>query len=224
MPKLSKNSNRPRFDVKTTLMLFTAISSVLLIIRINVSETIHYAFLWWNLFLAAVPLGFSVLGSKKTNHSGSFVFMMLWLFFYPNSPYILTDYIHLGKAYSEHYMILDTLTITFFSIAGLLFGFVSLDIVLRTMQKMFSTVIYYPALIAISILTGIGLYLGRYLRFNSWDILSNPIGIFNRVIESFFNTSDTLMVSTIVALFTIVHVGLYFAYRKVFYRGARDGI
>jgi uncharacterized membrane protein len=136
----------------------------------------QYFFLIWNLFLAAVPWlltsGANALPGRGAKVAMALLFP-LWLLFFPNAPYILTDLFHLGR-YSNVPQWFDLIHILCYAWTGLMFGFFSLldveaflsGFIGRFMAKAFSTLLLF--------IGGFGVYLGRYLRWNSWDIISSP--------------------------------------------------
>lgn len=162
----------------------------LIILRLFIHADRTFIFLLWNFFLALIPLMLSsvLLQMNKQKYS---IYTMLflgvcWMLFYPNGPYILTDFIHITCS-NEYYLSLDILTISWFAIAALLAALISLNdvstiLLSRYRQKRVSFII-----LGLSLLTGFGIYLGRYLRFNSWDIIQKPHVIFSEVSERIVN-------------------------------------
>ncbi len=113
----------------------------------------------------------------------------VWLIFFPNAPYVLTDFIHLSYGSFRHFW-LDAMTITWFAVASLLSAIISLNdisLLLGTAWKKQNTSL---AILAISLLSGFGIYLGRYLRFNSWDVLHNPGSLINEMTDRVINPFD----------------------------------
>ncbi len=169
--------------LKLMLTASIAFTMMLLIIRVCYSGTITYVFLLWNLFLAVVPLFFSnrLLRQHKLNYL-AWCMIFGWLIFFPNAPYILTDLFH----YTERYPIprwFDLLVLTSAAWNGILLGMVSLMQVEQFMARHWrrSKVNLF---VAVCILLGsYGIYLGRFLRFNSWDIITDPISLFVQLTE-----------------------------------------
>jgi uncharacterized membrane protein len=128
----------------------------------------------WNLFLAAIPLGLS-LGLQGIRRD-VFAAPVLagWLLFFPNAPYVLTDLMHL-KERSGVPLWFDLLLLLSFALVALWMGFQSLRVVQdwvrwRTSSPAISWVFAFVTMM----LSGFGIYLGRFLRWNSWDIFSRP--------------------------------------------------
>ncbi|GAA4274305.1 DUF1361 domain-containing protein [Aquimarina gracilis] len=153
----------------------------LLLIRIMKTDSIFYVFLVWNLFLACIPYGITLLLSLgKTNRIVFWFGFLVWLVFLPNSPYILTDLQHIRLSTLQSVWF-DVLLILSFAINGMIVGFASLQMMQKLLyhrlSKQIVTIITYITLL----LCGFGIYLGRVLRWNSWDVLQNPIGILSDI-------------------------------------------
>ncbi|MEZ5100860.1 MAG: DUF1361 domain-containing protein [Thermoleophilia bacterium] len=139
-----------------------------------------YGFLLWNLFLAWIPFGLALLVYDGARRGRSTRWLLavgtLWLLFLPNAPYIVTDFVHLGHHW-EHPgapIWFDATMIAAFAGTGLLLGFLSLSLVqLVVARRVGGRAAWGFALAALG-LTSVGIYLGRVLRFNSWDALVAP--------------------------------------------------
>ena len=141
------------------------------------TRSITYMFLIWNLFLAWIPYWIS-MSLEKINHKWMAVpLLAAWLVFLPNAPYIVTDLLHVGYHPPVH-MWHDMMLIFSFAWTGLLLGFLSLLDVQRYLQKNvgknWSNLLVWITII----LCAFGVYLGRYQRWNSWDIISQPYQLF----------------------------------------------
>ena len=112
--------------------------------------------------------------------------LMLWLLFLPNAPYIITDFIHV-KQRAIIPLWFDLLLVFSFAFNGILLFFLSVEDVHHLILKHFSTVKTWTITVFILFLTGFGVYLGRFLRYNSWDLASNPkwlfVEIFDRIVR-----------------------------------------
>ena len=178
-------SRRPVFlrsEIGRLLIASTCFSCVLELLR--VIHTGRPMFLWliWNLFLAYVPFGLSSwLTMRHTTPARRparwliLVLSLVWLLFIPNSFYILTDLYHLIDCRDPHVPAWFDLSLIFsFAWNGLLLGVLSV----RQMEKMVCPVIggYWGGTFVYFVmgLNALGVYAGRYLRFNSWDIVTNP--------------------------------------------------
>lgn len=170
------------------LFLVAAAAIFLLAFRMIATGKESYLFLLWNLFLAAVPYWVSILFERTVRNSNvrlrrrlpwSGSAFLLWLFFFPNAPYIVTDFIHLPWEYPATFRFAyDFAMVGMFTLSGLLLGMASLFRVHRTLRNIVGTVRADLGIVVIVFLSGIGIYLGRFLRWNSWDVFLNPIKVF----------------------------------------------
>ena len=174
-----------RDDATTALRVGIAVGLCLVSIfrRCLYTETTRFLFLPWNLMLAGVPMAFAWL-AVRARRKGSllvWVYGAVWLLFLPNAPYLVTDLIHLG--YSADTPILFDATILFScALCGLAMGFISLRWMQDLAAKRWGAAVGQGfSLLALS-LAGFGIYLGRYLRWNSWDVIANPTSLLNDIL------------------------------------------
>lgn len=155
----------------------------LLVFRIKTTHDFFGLFLIWNLFLAFVPLGISWYLQHKKSHINSvlkYALLVLWLLFLPNAQYVITDLIHL--AYSPlNWFIYDGITIAVFALLSLYFGFQSLIEVRKLFKPEIAEARLNIFTSGVLILCGFGIYLGRVVRFNSWDLITNPLDLFSTI-------------------------------------------
>lgn len=172
------------------LAVMAIFCTVLCGIRIIFTGSTNYFFLNWNLFLAFLPLVFTTLvlmagdlGKRRWVKIG---LLGSWLLFFPNAPYILTDIFHL-RGGSNAPMWFDLILILTYAWTGLIAGFISLfdieKIVFRDKSRMSKILIS----IGLIFLTAFGIYLGRYLRFNSWDIFNHSGALFGEIADRFIH-------------------------------------
>ncbi len=161
------------------LLLASGISVALVIARIAWTGKLGYAFLAWNLLLAWLPLVFALLACdayhKKSGRNWRFIGLgAAWLIFFPNAPYIFTDVIHLTTKYYFHFWI-DLVLILTCAVTGLVLGFVSLYLMQSVVMRMVGRWASWFFIAAVAALSGFGIYLGRFLRLNSWDVVLSPL-------------------------------------------------
>ena len=163
------------------LSFASAVSVALVAARIIWTRDFVYASLVWNLFLAWVPLVFALLAGDEfyvgTGRNWRFVgFAGAWLLFFPNAPYIFTDVIHLTTYFYNHFWV-DLVLILLCALTGFVLGFVSLFLMQGVVRRLFGTAASWWFIGAVAALSGFGIYLGRFLRFNSWDIILKPFAL-----------------------------------------------
>jgi uncharacterized membrane protein len=134
-----------------------------------------YGFLVWNLVLAWVPLVLALAAyasARRGASVASVAFGVLWLLFFPNAPYLLTDFIHLRESPTTP-LWYDALMLASFAWTGLLLGYASLYLMQMIWERTVGTLAWL-GVIATLALASFGVYVGRFLRFNSWDALVRP--------------------------------------------------
>ncbi len=189
------------------LFLFTIFCFLFLLIRNLIEGNSHYNFLIWNLFLGFIPflVALSIqLFKKNLNNfiliAGSF----LWLLFYPNSPYMITDLIHVQATSTT--VVYDTLLIFSFSMLSLFFGFYSIKLIQNVINKRTSKKITNTIIIISLLLSSFGIYLGRVLRLNSWDVFTEPVKTLSTIFEHLFPISKNPVTYIIIIIFTFIQV------------------
>lgn len=200
-------------DVFITLLLSSSVSLVLLAVRIIVTDTWHLWFLSWNLFLAWLPLLFAFwlkirLSHKKIPTWKELILGGLWLIFLPNSFYIISDLIHLQSS-GEVSVLYDTAMITSFVLNGLLLGYLSLYIVHLKIKRYFSATTAYFIAHFVLLLSGFAIYLGRYLRWNTWDVIINPAGLAFDVSDRIINPGTHIHTFIVTGVFYILLGSVY---------------
>jgi uncharacterized membrane protein len=131
-------------------------------------------FLIWNLFLAAIPVGVALIARHHHSRPWFWGLLLVWLFFFPNAPYIVTDLMHIRTARPAN-LWLDVLVLGAFAITGLVSGLVSLRWMHEALlRRAFSARVGWAFVALVSLLSGFGVYLGRFQRWNTWDIVTRP--------------------------------------------------
>lgn len=203
-------------------MLLVAASVVCLalsISRLLYTETTHFLFLIWNLFLAWIPFGASLLAYElhRRREAGLAILLgvgLFWLLFFPNAPYIVSDFVHLrhhgGLGPNEFWFWYDLVMIACFAWTGLLLGLVSLylmqSIVRERAGRWFSWLFVGGALFA----GGFGVYLGRFQRWNSWDLLHRPLALVADIAEKILHPFAHSRTWALTLLFAGMMAMLYF--------------
>jgi len=174
LDKLKKNN---RLNEALFLALLSMFCFSLWVFRLVYSHTSAYFFLNWNLFLAFIPWLFSSLMIINENLRKKKIIIVLlllsWLVFFPNAPYVLTDLIHL-KNYRSMPEWFDLMLILCFAFTALVFGFLSFWDIENLLSKRISSDLIPIISSLLMFLIAFGVYMGRYLRWNTWDILRNP--------------------------------------------------
>lgn len=159
-------------------LLGSAAAVGLLAWRIDTTRHGLYNWLAWNLFLAWVPYGLALAASLLQARGRARWWNLAplavgWLLVFPNAPYLLTDLIHLRPRHGVP-LWFDAALLALFAAAGWLLGLLSLEVWKQWLEERLGRVGAWAFVLATSVLTGYGIYLGRVERWNSWDVLTEP--------------------------------------------------
>jgi len=178
--------------------LFTSIcfALLLLLLRVQITDSFFYLFLVWNLFLAGIPFAITQVFKKYKQLQSLKIVTLIgfssWLLFLPNSPYIITDLVHLHNDKSN-LLWFDLFLVFVFAFNGLLLGLLSMLDMFTMICEQYGNKIAKYALLIVSLLCGYGIYLGRFLRFNSWDITTKPVTLILKIAQSLREPNAWLM-------------------------------
>ena len=172
-------------------------------------------YLLWNLFLAWIPLVLAFLMDQRLRH-GSWAdwpvigLSLAWLLFLPNSFYIVSDLIHLEDMPRSD-VLFDSLMFSSAVITGLAVGFTSLVIVQAQLRRRLSAAYTALGVTITLLLCSFAIYLGRDLRWNSWDVLVSPAGILFDISERVLNPFAYPQAFTVTLSFFAFLSSLYWA-------------
>lgn len=200
----------------TVINKLVAFCIALVVVRIIKTEHYSFLFLFWNLFLAYLPVLFIKLIKPKTHKYLSFIFLMSAILFLPNAPYILTDLFHLKKALVAP-LWFDLILIVSFAVLGIIYFITSLELILYIIKRNYNQKINAIAKPILFLACGYGIYLGRYLRYNSWDIISSPLDLVNGMVNSVFNPNyykETLSVTITFTVFLYLIFEIYLSFKN----------
>ncbi len=181
--------NNHKITVPKRIIILTVFVVSLVLIYTIWSDTSYFLYLIWNIFLAFLPFFISAgllrYQNKENPQPIIFIFgFIIWLILFPNAPYLLTDVIHLSENATVPFWY-DVLLLFSSAWLGLYIGVYSLfhieQIFLLKYNKLKTNIIILIAIF----LSGFGIYLGRFLRWNSWDIFVQPKFIFKNSLDIF---------------------------------------
>ena len=188
------------------------LSLVLLIARVWRTGELTYVFLLWNLFLAMIPLGLStfltVYRLRHKSRFASIVITLSWLLFLPNSFYIITDLFHLHPRTGVPQWF-DLLLILSFAWNGIMLGCASLFDMHELLKHRFSNLLSWFFVTIALMLSGFGIYLGRFERWNTWDVLHHPFRLFSSIFNYTMDPSAYPEVWGISFLYGVLMLVLY---------------
>lgn len=198
---------RQSFSRQLLVLLFAAsiLGTGLVIIRFLFSGRYNYFNLVWNLFLAWIPVGFSMLAWKfKASRAALFLCGFFWLLFFPNSPYLVTDLVHLRERPPVPFWF-DLVLLQSFVLLGLTLGFVSLHKMQSLVANFCGRRAGWLFVLIVLGLTGFGIYLGRVQRWNSWDLFISPIDLTTDIFKLMFRPYRRT-----VGVYSLLYAGFFF--------------
>ncbi len=161
------------------LALASLFCGALALTRVFYSGRAAYIWLGWNLLLAWVPLLLAFViarrhaPGRRASWPGTCALAAGWLAFFPNAPYLVTDLIHV-RARGSFPIWYDAMMVFAFALTGVCLAFLSLWLVHRLVARRFGRGTGWAFVAAVAGLAGFGVYLGRYPRWNSWDVVARP--------------------------------------------------
>ena len=215
---ISKKNISLNLTMQHWLIISCGFSCLLLGARIFITGDITYLFLLWNLFLAFIPYVITQWLSANTRLSESKVklaaVLFLWLLFIPNSFYIITDLFHLEE-FDTAPKWFDLLLIFSFAWNGIVSGIISIRRVEMILEKIRGRRFSLFIVFMVMCLNAFGVYIGRYLRFNSWDIISQPFSLFKEMFEVLFHPIHNRMEWGMIAVYAVFMTVLYITIKKL---------
>jgi uncharacterized membrane protein len=160
--------------ISKMLLLSIGFSMSLLLVRFFYASNFDYSFYGWNTFLAAIPylVSTQLIHLKKMN-SLAILMLLIWLVFFPNAPYIITDLFHYEERLPVPYWY-DLVLVISSAWNGLILGIVSLMNVEKFLSRYWKPFWVTICEFASLLLCSYGVFIGRFLRFNSWDVVTDP--------------------------------------------------
>ena len=198
--------------VTRSFLILSALCGFLLFTRLYKTGHTLMLGLTWNLFLAWLPLGFALIARRAKDFKYlSLFFCGLWLLFFPNSPYIITDLVHLQHL-NQDIWYYDTLVIFLTAFTGLIVGVYSIKVVHSLCNLHFNKLTGWLLIFGSMMLSGFGIYLGRFSRLNSWDIVYKPA----HLVRTCINDLQNPLALKTTLLFGFVLSVLYISYYTIF--------
>ncbi|MEW6402438.1 MAG: DUF1361 domain-containing protein [Chloroflexota bacterium] len=213
--RLKNFSYRNRHNLAVFVLLNAACIMCILLVaaRVAYSDSSRHVGLIWNLFLAWIPfilayLAHAVSWRRITLYLIIPVIAFLWLIFFPNAPYMLTDLQDLTRVTAGAPLWYDVLIVVWCSWTGMLLGVISLYLMQDIVQRTFNRIAGWVFVFVISALSSFGIYIGRFVRLNSWDILQNPTETAMEMLGLVIDPSRRLAAFTLLYTFFFLFVFL----------------
>jgi uncharacterized membrane protein len=201
----------PVFPLLVICLGSSLLSVVLVAVRKEMSGQGSLGFIPFNLILAFLPVLF-LLGFERSRKKGdTLLFGALWLLFFPNAPYMLTDLVHFDKKLGRISW-LDLLALLAAAWAALLAGMVTLQLMAERVRRRRSPGMAHGFILTVLFLSSIGIYIGRFLRFHSFHVILNPWTLIKETTAAYFQRGKDPMAwaftLAVFALLACIHYSL----------------
>jgi uncharacterized membrane protein len=177
-----------RLTVVASLAVLSLFVVAMIVGRVVYTRTFDHAGIAWNLFLAWVPFALALVVYARARYGASRPTLLalggLWLLFFPNAPYIVTDLKHIGDA-GRIPVLYDVLFLSAAAWTGLLLGLTSLFLMHAVARRLVGVVSAWAMVVAVLALSSFGIYLGRVQRWNSWDVFIRPEALLGEIANGF---------------------------------------
>jgi len=204
-----------RNDAEQILILCCLFSVGLMTFRVVYTGHLLFVFLVWNLFLAFVPYAISKNMSNALAKSKwkFFLSALVWLLFIPNSFYIITDLFHLDMN-EDAPLWYDLALLLSFAWNGLLFGILSVRQMEKVFENNFNKKLGMLFILPLMALNGFGVYIGRYLRFNSWDVVTSPFQLISDMVYLFIHPICNRFDWSMIVCYAILLLLIYYTMKS----------
>lgn len=200
--------------MKKILLYSVGFSFLLYAFRVWYTGSFLFLFIPWNLFLAWLPLLFSGMIKDTQFSIRNVTLFSLWLLFFPNSPYLITDLFHLQERTGVA-LYYDLVLLFMAAWNGLLMGLYSLRNIEQLLLKRFAVLKVKLITVSLFVLCGFGIYLGRYDRYNSWHLVTQPFDLMEGIVSKLTAPASHPRVWAVTILFAVVLLLIYETLKKM---------
>lgn len=168
----------------------------------------------WNLFLSWIPLLIAFMANiiARRFPGARWPIALLscaWLLYFPNAPYMITDLVHLSVDYARDITWHDVIMLFYYAEVSLFNGLVSMYWIHRSWQRVFTRKWGNVLLFASLPLAGLGVYLGRIGRLNSWDLWHNPGQLFVNLLSALTDRTAVILIFELALLLGMLYLVLW---------------
>lgn len=200
-------------------------------IRVLITGKFYQVFLAWNLFLALVPFLLALLAEwvvQKPAPVWGFLllvlFSLVWLLFFPNSSYIFTDFIHLiqrglpednpnARGFSNMLVWYDVILRSLYAFSGHLTGLASLFVMHSLWTRRTGRVWGWIFVFVCSVAAAYGVFIGRFIRLNSWNLITHPDSAWNALVDN-INAVDAAIFTVAFSFFLIISYLFLYIFKR----------
>lgn len=196
------------------LLLSIGFTVSLVAARFLFTGNVTYFFYPWNLILAILPCLFSRRLPHAKSQVAGWLLMAGWLLFFPNAPYLITDVFHFQERYPVPKWY-DLILVISGAWNGLVLGIISLMQVEQFLRLHIGPKVVQIACVLLTLLAGYGVYIGRYWRFNSWDIVAQPETLFKASARSILRPHHNLQLWAFTIAFAALFYTIYITVKQL---------
>jgi uncharacterized membrane protein len=195
------------------LLASSALSVAFVLARASVTGRPGYGFLLWNLMLAWIPYALARLIAARARRDGGTLAMLAlglaFIGFLPNAPYIVTDLMHLRWQTADAPHWFDALMLASFAWSGLTLGIASVRITADVVKERVGARASIGYVGIVSVLTAFGIYLGRFVRLNTWDAAVHPFRVARSVLAPLVHPATHMRAWTFTVAFAALFLVAY---------------
>lgn len=210
-----------KISIPKSIIPLIALAFALNILRVIIFDKFSFVYILWNILLAFIPFLISSIllfysEKNKLNQTLFVIGGIVWLIFLPNAPYIVTDLIHIGVVKGVP-VLYDSVLLFTSAWAGLLLGMNSIYHIEKILLSKYSKKITNFIILVVILFASFGIYLGRFLRFNSWDFFTNHSSLLSSVWKIFTQSNNyiNVYIYTILFFFFIYMSFISFKYSNI---------
>ncbi len=204
-------------------VLFSGVTVALLFARAKLHGYRVYRPMLLNLALAWIPIlcvGAALLFFfGQTEHAEwiTLALVVVWFFFFPNATYLITEFHHLKEDVTRVPFWFDTVVILSLALSGVILGSFSLLLIHRLLDLYTAPMTTWVIIIGYLFLSNVGIYIGRFLRFNSWDVVMKPLSLARTLAgQAITKRRELLTFATLYTVFTLTfYLFLYSAIEPI---------
>ena len=187
--RLRRSFSDRRIAVVASLAILSVFVLTMMLARVVYTGTLEHTWIAWNLFLAWIPflLALVAYAHARPGASGPRLVGLgvLWLLFFPNAPYIVTDLKHIGTSGGGVPILYDVLLLSAAAWTGLLLGLTSLFLMHVAARRFLGVMNAWALIVGVLAASSFGIYLGRFQRWNSWDVFVRPGALLAQATQGF---------------------------------------
>lgn len=210
-----KSNLKASNDIRKLIFISVTFTLVLLGVRALYAGSTSYFFYPWNLFLALIPLFFSkLLLRQKDFNVKSILLLIAWLLFLPNAPYLVTDIFHFEERPPVPQWF-DLMLVVSGAWNGILLCMISMFQVERFLSMTCNPKFINSIMLLLLLPCGYGIYIGRFLRYNSWDVLTDPFDLLKTSTHHVHHPFENLNVWAFTLIFAAFLGIIYLTIKKL---------